>query len=262
MKIKFKKLSSKLKKNRLKIVVLVAILALVNSLFLIAMISRRGNESVSWMHLLFRSNEDKQEEEEIKPVNMPDRIAETAISLAWPLGTAKKEYSYPRGSATDKYDKALKKVYPDRSRWGKAPKVGASCDVFVGTVVRYSGYDDEMPRGLGNMKRGQWHHLDESNLWQEVPYSFKESDLQHGDIIIYQRYSKSEHICIYVKIKGEGYLAEASIKSTYGHLSKVQSTSKIFKKKDKKKFKVYRAWGSSKELRELGENKVKKDVVR
>ena len=177
----------------------------------------------------------------VRKLTWPDKIANTAISLAWPAGTDEAAYTYGTGAATDAFNNALNSVYPDRSRWGEAPQVGASCDVFVGTAVRASGYDSAMPRGLGDMSSGQWAHLNNSSLWQEIPYSYKESDLRNGDIIIYQRYSGSEHVCIYVKINGKGYLAEAAIKTYYGHLSKLSSGSKIFKSSDKKKFKVYRA---------------------
>ena len=175
----------------------------------------------------------------VKPTGA-DKIASTAIALAWPKGTAAAKYKYSGGSATSAFKAALNEVFPNRSNWGAAPKVGASCDVFVGTAVRKSGYDKDMPRGLGNTTSGQWAHLAKSNKWQAVPYSYKESDLKNGDIIIYQRYSGSEHICIYVKINGQGYLAEAAIKTYYGHLTKLTSGSKIFKKSDKKKLIVYR----------------------
>ena len=177
----------------------------------------------------------------VRALAWPDKIASTAIALAWPLGTAEEKYMYNGGEASAAFKTALNEVYTNRSNWGAAPKVGASCDVFVGTVCRYSGYDEKMPRGLGDMSSGQWEHLDSSDLWQEVSYNYKESDLRNGDIIIYQRPTGSEHICIYVKINGKGYLAEAAIKTYYGHISKITSGSKIFKSSDKKKFKVYRA---------------------
>lgn len=177
----------------------------------------------------------------VRKLVYPDRIASMAIALAWPLGTPEEDYMYSGGDASDAFKKALDEVYTNRSSWGAAPKVGASCDVFVGTVCRYSGYDKSMPRGLGDMSSGQWEHLNSSDLWQEVSYSYKESDLRNGDIIIYQRPTGSEHVCIYVKINGQGYLAEAAIKTYFGHLSKLTSGSKIFKSSDKKKFKVYRA---------------------
>ncbi len=177
----------------------------------------------------------------VSQLSWPTKIANTAISLCWPVGTSASKYKYGSGSPTTAYKNALNAAYPNRSNWGAAPKVGASCDVFVGTSIRTSGYDSSFPRGLGNMTSGQWAHLSKSDKWQEVPYSYKESQLQSGDVIIYQRYSGSEHICIYVKINGKGYLAEAAIKTYYGHLTKVTSGSKIFKSSDKKKFKVYRA---------------------
>ena len=177
----------------------------------------------------------------VKRLVWGDKIARTAIALCHPLGTEKEAYTYGDGDATAAFKAAMDEVYPDRSTWGSAPKVGASCDVFVGTAARYSGYDVKMPRGLGDNTFGQWFHLDDSDKWQVVPYSYKESELRNGDIIIYKRYSGSQHVCVYVKINGEGYLAEAALKTYYGHLSKVTSGSKIFKGSDKEVLKVYRA---------------------
>lgn len=175
----------------------------------------------------------------VKKLEWPDKLAKTAIKLAWAQGTSSSKYKYKGGKPTSAFKTALNKSYPDRSGWGKAPKVGASCDVFIGTVCRASGYDPEMPRGLGDSKSGQWAHLEQSDKWTRVPYNYKEEDLQNGDIIIYKRKSGSQHICMYVKINGKGYLAEAAIKTYYGHIGKL--STKVFNPKDKKKLYVYRA---------------------
>lgn len=169
-------------------------------------------------------------------VSGPSLLANTAITLAWPVGTSKSKYSYSSGVATPEYKKALDSVFPDRDNWSKLPKNGASCDVFISTVCRYSGYDVAMPRGLD----GQWKAFEDTSKWSRVNYNFKETDLQSGDIFIYKKTNGNSHVCMYVVIDGKGYIAEASYTNKYyGYIN--TSLSKILKSSDKTSIKVYRA---------------------
>lgn len=76
-----------------------------------------------------------------------DLIAQKAKELAYAFGTPRATYTYPTGKPKEAYKKAISKVY-DTSKWGKQTKAGASCDVFVGTTIRASGYDKKYPRGI------------------------------------------------------------------------------------------------------------------
>ncbi len=162
-----------------------------------------------------------------------DKLAATALQLAWPCGTAKSTYG---SKPTDAYKAALDKVYPEHNSWGKGPNTGASCDVFIGTVCRYSGIDSAVPRTLGK----QWTYFASNpDKWAKIPYSYKQSDLKSGDIFIYTPTSGSKHVCMYLEINGKAYCAEASYpRALYGFVN--TSTSKFFTSSNKKKLEVYR----------------------
>ena len=78
--------------------------------------------------------------------NYLDKIAR---ELAYAKGTTKATYNYKTGKPKGTFTTAIKKVYGSvYSKWSKQCRMGASCDVFVGTVLRYSGCDTTWPRGL------------------------------------------------------------------------------------------------------------------
>lgn len=149
-----------------------------------------------------------------------EAIAQTAINLAWPYGTAKSKYSYHGGSATAAFKVALDAVYPNRSGWGAKPKVGASCDVFTETCVRYSGYDTKVPRGYTDAEKYYPAHPEK---WTYTGV-YKVKDMQSGDVILWRKASGTVHACIFVRINGVGYLAEAHyIAEEYGSIDKKAS---------------------------------------
>lgn len=85
------------------------------------------------------------------------KLAYTADYLAWPKGTPPRKYT--NGKATPRYRKALHESYPKSwFKWSSHPRSGGSCDVGVGTICRYSGYDRRFQRGLSeqipDLKRG------------------------------------------------------------------------------------------------------------
>lgn len=156
-----------------------------------------------------------------------DTIAGEARKLAFPYGTSKSKYKYAHG----KYDKvtqydddrptaafkeALDRVYPSHwtkfgsSEYGYATRTGASCDVFVGTVVRSSGYDADMPRGLAS---DVTYLSKASSLWKPMEYPTSTSGLKAGDILLYYRASKTGHVFIYV---GDGRICDAGLATRYG----------------------------------------------
>ena len=72
-------------------------------------------------------------------------IVRKATQLAYP--NAPDEAKYHGGKPTTAYKAALERAYPNRSGWGQSSKDGASCDVFVGTVLVDSEVDKDFPRG-------------------------------------------------------------------------------------------------------------------
>lgn len=134
------------------------------------------------------------------------KIAEKASELAY--AGFPKEAKYPSGHAKEAYRKALDKVFPNRSSWSKAARLGASCDVYVGTCVRASGADSNFPRGL----KEQLPYMIKSPKFVEV--SYKRSNLRTGDIVIYKRKGAGQHIFI---VKNDSlHICEANYESTYG----------------------------------------------
>ena len=165
----------------------------------------------------------------------PELMTQTARELAWPYGTKTNKYKYPNGSPTAAFKKAIDRVYPHRSGWSDRPKKGASCDVFVGTVVRASGHDGSFPRGLSDVAG---HVKKKPKLWKTINKP-KKSELKAGDIIVWET-SSAGHIFVYV---GGGHEAEANHNGKkYGHISKLYIPSKP------KKYTVYRPIGGRKYL--------------
>jgi hypothetical protein len=152
-----------------------------------------------------------------------------AVALAWPFGTDKEKWDYRQsnglsgsdayeniskwtgGKATDAFNAAIDAVYKDRS-WSQCPKIGASCDVFVGTVVRYSGYDKGWPRGLGQQDD---RAREKSDLWETI-HNVSGLDPQPGDVV-----NTGTHTYIVVQDeKGDFYRAEASLCDFFGRITR------------------------------------------
>lgn len=149
-----------------------------------------------------------------------EKIIQKAKADAWPAGTKKKVYSYPKGKPKPEYKKDLRKAYGDRKGWGKQPKAGASCDVFVGVVMRASGVDPNFPRGLDE----QYAYLPKSKRWKRV----KRKNMKAGDIVL----RNHTHAMVFI---GGGKVANAHYKKkTYPIIEK--SKKEIYGK-----VRVYRA---------------------
>ena len=165
-------------------------------------------------------------------VHSGQKIAHVGKALAYPKGTAKKTYTYGKGKATTAFTEAINKVYPKRSSWSKQCQAGASCDVGAGTVIRYSGYDISIPRGLD----GQIPHLQKSKIWSKTSLT-KSSQMKAGDVGVYQAKSNA-HIWICV---GDGLIVEANHTAKYFlHIDTDNYTSS-----GKKTWGIYRACAPS-----------------
>lgn len=141
---------------------------------------------------------------------LPNAITAEAFKCAWPYGTAKSVYKFHGGTSTSHFKEAIDRVYPDHNHWaGTQPGKGASCDVYVGTVVRASGYDPNFPRAL----KKDYSYLPHSDKFTRV----SASEIQSGDIML-----RRGHIQIYVEDEnGTGYIANAHFKlKTYGIIEK------------------------------------------
>lgn len=83
-------------------------------------------------------------------------------------------------------------------------QIGASCDAFVATVLRFSGADPNVACcGAANMLA---YFISHPNLYQEIPNTGNSSNLQPGDIR-----AKPSHVEMYVVDEsGTGKIASAS----------------------------------------------------
>lgn len=176
----------------------------------------------------------------VKKAKAPKKIINKALELAWPQGTSASKYKYKGGAATAAFKEALDTYYPTHKSWSKGPRTGASCDVFVGTVMRACGYDPDYPRGFDE----QWAYLKTSPKWKRITYTGDMSQLQTGDVILYIRNSGGRHTCIYYKdSQGRHCLVEAQIRKYYGYVKTSNDgtlATKATKFSDKKYLYVYR----------------------
>lgn len=155
------------------------------------------------------------------------KIGDLANTYAYSTNTS--DASYKSGAPKQVYKTGLNKAYPDRSKWGKAPRAGASCDVFVGTCVRNAGVDKDFPRGLAE----QIPYLAKSSKFKQV--SVTTSTAQDGDIIVYTKTKGGGHICIVY----DGKIKEAGFESYYPKTTPY--LKQRLSKSGKKMLKVYRA---------------------
>lgn len=166
-----------------------------------------------------------------------------------------KSAAWPKGKPKDAYKKALNKAYPDRKGWGASPKAGASCDVFVGTVVRMAGIDKDFPRGLDQ----QQPRLAKSSAFDCVisttKGNVKMGDLKDGDIITYRYNGGAGHIMIFADSKAK----HASHDKWYGRTTSISSRLKI---SGRKWIKVYRAVGTYEATRSYIKKGDKIDAVK
>lgn len=105
-------------------------------------------------------------------------INQTALELSWP------DRTHDVRDPNDAYKAALAELgissaYANNADWSIA--IGSSCDVFVSTVMQYSGVDPNYPLFLG----GQVSYLpNHPELYQYVGRSDQNIDYQPGDIRI------------------------------------------------------------------------------
>lgn len=147
---------------------------------------------------------------------LPTKTAKNAVSMAYAYGTKLSVYRYKGGKPKGAYKTALNKYYPDRSRWGAQARAGASCDVFVGTDLRASGYK-KAPRGLREQKK-----------W--IPKNLtKVSKIRNGDILL-----RSNHVAVFLELKGQKFVANAHHEKnggTYGIVEKICKYSNAYRPK-------------------------------
>ena len=106
-------------------------------------------------------------------------INATAVCLAWPLDTEEDKTVYPGGSPSEAFETAHNDV--TKGSTDACAKAGASCDMFVSTVVRWSGYDKKYP--LGNVNDQYEYAKSHPDLWEVMDWNGDKSKIKAGDII-------------------------------------------------------------------------------
>jgi hypothetical protein len=143
-------------------------------------------------------------------------IVETALALAWNMET---EGRHDKSDPKPEYATAMRSVGtwyasgPCNGSGACAPN-GASCDIFVSTVMRYSGADKEFPPyGPG---RQQDYMLNNPEKYKEIDNLGDTSNLEAGDIFVVYANSHS-HILIYMGVEdGKWMQASASFNGRTG----------------------------------------------
>ncbi|MBQ3293237.1 hypothetical protein IJG93_02990 [Candidatus Saccharibacteria bacterium] len=138
-------------------------------------------------------------------------IVETALLLSW------EGHGHSKDDPKPEYVDAMKEVgtynSPCRSSGDCAPK-GASCDVFVSTVMRYSGSDPDFP--MFNPAAQKSYMESHTDKYVKID-AHDVSDLQAGDILV--AVDNGRHIYLYL---GDGMQASASYNDRTGeHFSGV-----------------------------------------
>lgn len=138
----------------------------------------------------------------------------TAACLAWPLDTEDSKTDYPGGSGSEVFNDAHKKVTPGSSDACAAR--GASCDMFVATVIRWAGYDKNYP--LGNVM-GQYAYVrSHPDLWEIIDWSGDQSMVQAGDVI-WENGGGHTYIVMQDE-SGKNWIASASHCDYFGKIKK------------------------------------------
>lgn len=145
-----------------------------------------------------------------------DGIVNTALLLAWNRET---EGRHDKTDPKPEYDRAMRQV---GTWWSSGPcngngtcaPNGASCDVFVATVMRYSGSDPDFPE-YGPIRQ-QDHMLAHPEMYVEIENLQDTANLQAGDIFVVGN-ENGRHIFIYMGVvDGKWMQASASFNGRTG----------------------------------------------
>lgn len=143
-------------------------------------------------------------------------IARTAIELSWE-GKERGNCSASGCDPKPEYVKAMDEVGTTTDKYQGGNYIGASCDQFVTTVMRFSKADPDYPLYIAEALE----HMKNSDEYQEILYNGDDlySKLQPGDIFIFDNSGTGVahgHIFIYVDLNGKQGQASASAKGRSG----------------------------------------------
>lgn len=140
-------------------------------------------------------------------------IANTALLLSWE-GRERGNCDASGCDPKPEYVTAMNESGTTTDYYQGGNYIGASCDQFVTTVMRYSKADPDYPFYIHDAVEYMTQHTD---IYQEITYTGDDlyAKLQPGDIFIYDNSGTNVahgHTFIYVEINGEQGQASASAK--------------------------------------------------
>lgn len=153
--------------------------------------------------------DDDEVENDAEDTDVNSKIAEYARLFAYDYGSSSLLFSVGNGSPKQEYKEALETVFPDRIEWDSYDREGASCNVFLATVIRASGVDKKFPYLYMRQKA----RLRISGKWVDMEYR-KGDKLLNGDIITYKK--KKSKVCFAGIYLGDGQIACAMNRMSYG----------------------------------------------
>lgn len=135
-----------------------------------------------------------------------------AYRMCYPYGTAQKKYTFKDGKPTEAYKKGIDKAYPNHKDWpNKRQKVGACCDIFVGTVLGLVGI--KVKKDLKNQL------VDMPKMTDKLKSNghCKASEFKLGDVVQRGRKDKSGHTWVICElVNGNKYIANSHYKHLKG----------------------------------------------
>lgn len=141
------------------------------------------------------------------------KIADTAILLSWDVNAGE---IHDKSDPKPEYVEAMKAVdaYITGCNSSGCAPIGASCDQFVGTVMRYSGADPDFP--VFGPATQQSHMDSHPDMYMQVEANEDVANLQAGDILVTNG-ANGNHIYLYIgEIDGQPAQASASFNDRTG----------------------------------------------
>lgn len=170
-----------------------------------------------------------------------EKIAQTALKLAWPKGSDKSDYDKKQGGQPTE---AVKQAWESLGTTSGNTKHGPDCGYFVQAVIGYSNVDPDYSNDSVGLKIESYAKKN-PDKWETIEFSDGDtSKLQSGDIILGHGSSKGTgfHAWIAADIDGELWRVEASYtQKLWGRVSR--KVGKKYKSYDKQL--IVRAKGGS-----------------
>lgn len=162
-----------------------------------------------------------------------------AYRYCYPYGTAKNKYTYKDGKPKPEYANGIDKAYPTHKKWSnKKQKVGACCDILVGSVLCNVGI--KVPKDL----KDQLTTMPKMKSLKANGH-YKASQFKAGDVVQRGRKDKSGHTWIVCElVGGKKYVANAHYKKLNGTYAVMDAKPSDINKSKWKYYQCYTPQGA------------------